>query len=90
MSQASQLGRMTTEALVIAWDRGEAGLTSLADIAGRYSRQHVVSPPEAARTLCGASWPVAHQSAGDTRRCRRCFALAAARDLTDQHGEPIR
>lgn len=77
----------SNEATVVAWDRGEAGLTSIHNFMERYSRQHIVSPPSAPRTLCGSRWPAAYETAGDSRKCERCFKIAAKRGLVDQFGQ---
>lgn len=60
----------------VAWDRERPGRRT--DIASRYSVQHR-APLNASRTLCGASIPWDYVQAGDSRRCRRCDAIARGR-----------
>lgn len=74
--------------VVVAWDRGEAGLVSRHDILRRYSVQHITLGPKD-RALCGTRVPWLYLSPGDSRRCLRCFRLAAMRGMVDQWGEPF-
>jgi len=72
---------------VLAWDR--AGLVSEHDFLNRYSVQHIACPSGAEHALCGARIRWLFISPGDSRRCNRCFALAAKRGLVDQYGQLI-
>jgi hypothetical protein len=77
-----------THATVVAWDRAEAGLVSRANIVERYSAQHVVRD-NGEHAMCGARVPWPHLTAGDARRCARCFAAAKRCGLRDEYGEAI-
>jgi len=70
-------------AQVIAWGRDVPDF-----YIDRHSAQHVARMG-ANFTLCGARIRWSHITAGDSRRCARCFGVAEKRGYVAEYGDPI-
>lgn len=68
----------------IAWQRD----VSPHDFVNRWSVQHVAED-NANHTLCGARIRWNYVGPGDSRRCPRCWAVAAKRDYVTFGGDPL-